>query len=247
MSTSFRFAPFELRTEERGLFLDGDQCKIGSRAFDLLLALIEGRDRVVTKNELLDIVWKGLVVEENNLSVQIATLRKFLGAHAITTVTGRGYRFTAACEAGTTPAVVTSQALVEPRNIVTACAEIANRRALLGENLASAVVAWQSTRTNIVETQVVRFGGQQIKITDERLLIRFDREVNAIAWALDLQERLEISRRNYASPPQHMRVGLVVEDVAVAALPVQGEHFDPARHDFLHEHEGEVDFGGEAH
>ena len=69
---------------------------MGARAFDLQLALVERRDRTVAKNELLDVVWPGLVVEENNLQVQISNLRKLLGAAAITTVPGRGYRFTMA-------------------------------------------------------------------------------------------------------------------------------------------------------
>ena len=69
--------------------------KLGGRAFDVLLALIERRDRVVSKNELLDAVWPDLVVEENNLQVQIWSLRKLLGAHTISTIPGRGYRFTA--------------------------------------------------------------------------------------------------------------------------------------------------------
>ena len=50
----------------------------------------------MTKAELLDLVWPGLVVEENNLQVQISALRRLLGAHAIATVPGRGYQFTAA-------------------------------------------------------------------------------------------------------------------------------------------------------
>ena len=58
----------------------------------MLLALVERRDRVVPKNELLDLVWPKLVVEENNLQVQVA-LRKLLGPHAIATIPGRGYRF----------------------------------------------------------------------------------------------------------------------------------------------------------
>jgi adenylate cyclase len=68
---------------------------LGARAFDLLVALIEHRDRVVPKRELLDLVWPGLVVEEANLQVQISMLRKQLGAQAIATVPGRGYRFVA--------------------------------------------------------------------------------------------------------------------------------------------------------
>jgi DNA-binding winged helix-turn-helix (wHTH) protein/energy-coupling factor transporter ATP-binding protein EcfA2 len=85
----------EIRAAERVLFQQGRPLKLGARAFDLLLALVERRDRVVSKDELLALVWPGLVVEEGNLSVQISALRKALGEHAITTVPGRGYRFTA--------------------------------------------------------------------------------------------------------------------------------------------------------
>ena len=75
---------------------EGQPTSLGARAFDVLQALIERRERLVTKNELLDLVWPGVVVEENNLQVQISTLRKVLGPQSIATVPGRGYRFTAA-------------------------------------------------------------------------------------------------------------------------------------------------------
>jgi DNA-binding winged helix-turn-helix (wHTH) protein len=90
----YRLQRFELRPDERQLQLGGAPVALGARALDVLLALVEHRDRVVTKNELLERVWPGLVVEENNLQVQVSTLRKLLGASAITTVPGRGYRFT---------------------------------------------------------------------------------------------------------------------------------------------------------
>ena len=75
---------------------DGRPIPLGARAFDVLQALIERRERLVTKNELLDLVWPDVVVEENNLQVQISTLRKLLGPQSIATIPGRGYRFTAA-------------------------------------------------------------------------------------------------------------------------------------------------------
>ena len=65
----------------------------------MLLALVERRDRAVDKNELFELVWPGLVVEENNLQVHTSTLRKLLGPQAITTIPGRGYRFTAGLDA----------------------------------------------------------------------------------------------------------------------------------------------------
>ena len=88
-----RFDRYTMQLASRQLLVDGEPAKLGARAFDLLVALIERRDRTVTKNELLDIVWPGLVVEENNLQVHISTLRKLLGPQAIATIPGRGYRF----------------------------------------------------------------------------------------------------------------------------------------------------------
>jgi DNA-binding winged helix-turn-helix (wHTH) protein len=85
----------EIRRAERQLLVDGRVAKLGARAFDVLLALVERRERLVTKNELLNVVWPGVVVEENNLQVQISTLRKLLGPAAIATVPGRGYQFAA--------------------------------------------------------------------------------------------------------------------------------------------------------
>jgi predicted ATPase/DNA-binding winged helix-turn-helix (wHTH) protein len=90
----YLFGRFALRPAQRQLLIDGQAAALGARAFDLLLALVENCDRVVPKNELLDLVWPGLVVEENNLQVQVSTLRKLLGPQAIATIPGRGYRFT---------------------------------------------------------------------------------------------------------------------------------------------------------
>ena len=94
MTDGYRFDRVEVRPAVRQLLIDGAQAKVGARAFDLLLALIERRDRVVGKNELLDVVWPGLAVEENNLQVHISALRKLLGPAPIATIPGRGYRFT---------------------------------------------------------------------------------------------------------------------------------------------------------
>jgi DNA-binding winged helix-turn-helix (wHTH) protein len=92
-SGDFAFGRFVVQPATRQLLVDGEAAKLGARAFDLLLALIERRDRLVGKNELIDLVWPGLVVEENNLQVQISTLRKLLGPQVIATIPGRGYRF----------------------------------------------------------------------------------------------------------------------------------------------------------
>jgi predicted ATPase/DNA-binding winged helix-turn-helix (wHTH) protein len=89
-----RFGRIELRPRERRVFVDGQLQQLGARAYDMLMAMVERRDRVVTKRELLELVWPGMVVEENNLPVHVSALRKLLGGGAIATIPGRGYRFT---------------------------------------------------------------------------------------------------------------------------------------------------------
>ncbi len=108
MDGAYRFGAFELQPSSRLLLKDGAPVKLGGRAFDLLLTLVERRDRVVPKSELLDLVWPHLVVEENNLQVHVMALRKLLGPRAIATVPGRGYRFATVIDrdthGGTVPA-----------------------------------------------------------------------------------------------------------------------------------------------
>src|SRR3954452_22211933 len=92
-AASYRFGGFELRPSERLLLSGGAPVVIGARAFDLLVALVERAGSLVIKDDLIDRVWPGLVVEDNNLQVQISHLRKALGPGAVATIPGRGYRF----------------------------------------------------------------------------------------------------------------------------------------------------------
>ncbi|WP_167766964.1 winged helix-turn-helix domain-containing protein [Jannaschia formosa] len=92
-----------LSPDTRTAMLDGAPLSLGARAFDVLSVLHAHADRVVSKAELLDAVWSGLVVEESNLSVQIAGLRKALGRDAIKTVPGVGYQLTLGAEAPSAP------------------------------------------------------------------------------------------------------------------------------------------------
>ncbi len=102
--TTWAFDGFTVLTEMRVLRSGATPIPLTSKAFDTLVVLIENRDRVVTKGELLRSIWPDVEVEEGNLTQQIFLLRKALGETAqqprfIVTVPGHGYRFTARVEA----------------------------------------------------------------------------------------------------------------------------------------------------
>ena len=97
---TYEFGPFCLDGNKKLLWRDGEPVALTPKVLDTLLTLIELRDRVVTKDELLERVWGGTVVEEGGLARNISILRKALGEKPdqhtyIVTVPGKGYRFVA--------------------------------------------------------------------------------------------------------------------------------------------------------
>ncbi|RUW02302.1 MULTISPECIES: winged helix-turn-helix domain-containing protein [unclassified Mesorhizobium] len=100
------FGPFEFITENGCLLRDNRPVALGARGASLLAVLLAADGRVVTKSALMEAAWPGLAVEESNLSVQIAALRKLLGPASdggewIVTVPRVGYRFFGAAESRT--------------------------------------------------------------------------------------------------------------------------------------------------
>src|SRR5215468_1763031 len=95
-SASIEFGRYTVEPHRRELLADGRPIKLGGRAFDLLMALIEASGAVVSKDVLLDRVWPGRIVEENRLHNQVSALRRAFGADRvlIRTIAGRGYQFT---------------------------------------------------------------------------------------------------------------------------------------------------------
>jgi TolB-like protein/Tfp pilus assembly protein PilF len=94
----FAFGPFVLNAEAGALLREGKPVPVGYRAFLLMTAFLNRPGEVLAKSDLLDAAWQGAVVEETNLSVQIASLRKHLGplpdgGEWIATVPRVGYRF----------------------------------------------------------------------------------------------------------------------------------------------------------
>lgn len=107
----YEFGPFRLDAVKRRLLRDGELVKLTPKAFETLLALVEQRGTTVEKDELLNKVWAGTAVEENNLNQSITALRKSLGdsrqeSRYIATIPGVGYRFVAEVKEVDSPAGV---------------------------------------------------------------------------------------------------------------------------------------------
>src|SRR5689334_2824323 len=98
MAATYILGPFRLDAETDTLFRGGEPVALGHRAVALLRLLVEQRGNPVSKDALMEAAWAGLTVEESNLAVQIAALRRVLGeesggANWIETLPRRGYRF----------------------------------------------------------------------------------------------------------------------------------------------------------
>jgi len=96
----YRFADFRFEPAKRRLTGADGTIVLSARAFDVLVHLVENRDRVVGKDELLKAVWPHSVVEDNNLNQAITAVRRALGdsrdaPRFIATIAGRGYQFIA--------------------------------------------------------------------------------------------------------------------------------------------------------
>jgi TolB-like protein len=86
---------FRLDLQRRALTRDGTPIRLGGRALDLLCVLASANGNVVSKDELMERIWPGQVIEENALQAQVSALRKALahdGENHIATIQGRGYR-----------------------------------------------------------------------------------------------------------------------------------------------------------
>jgi DNA-binding winged helix-turn-helix (wHTH) protein len=100
-SEVFHFDAFTLDVRERRLLRGGEAVRLSPKAYDVLVALVQQRGHLVTKEELLRRLWPESFVEEGSLNVYVSALRKALGEDArrpayIETVARSGYRFIAA-------------------------------------------------------------------------------------------------------------------------------------------------------
>jgi DNA-binding winged helix-turn-helix (wHTH) protein len=150
------FGCLRVLPERRELLADGRPVKLGGRAFDVLMALIEARGAVIGKEALMARVWPGRIIEENSLVAQIAALRAAFGAERalIRTVSGRGYQFTgniraAPASPGEADGAVAAQpaSVLPPTNVPEPVSVLIGREEELSEILNLVTTHWLVTVT----------------------------------------------------------------------------------------------------
>jgi TolB-like protein len=98
--TDYEFGPFRVDARERRLLRQGEVVPLTPKVFDVLLVLVQNSGRLLSKNEVMKLVWPNTAVEEGNIARNISTLRNALGERPrehqyIETIPWRGYRFVA--------------------------------------------------------------------------------------------------------------------------------------------------------
>ena len=156
----YEFGPFRIDRIKRRLLRGGTMISLTPKAFETLLTLVDHSGQIVEKDELLERVWPGVTVEENNLTQNISALRKALGEKReepeyILTVPGIGYRFIGDLRESSGEARASST-LVEP-----AADELdyhSIRNSVSDENLFDARSGWRRPRTVIAAALVISVG-----------------------------------------------------------------------------------------
>ena len=181
------FGRFRLDLARRQLLLDERPLQLGDRALQVLCVLAEARGALVSKDELMARVWAGQVVEENNLHVQISTLRKTLdpegtGESWIVTVPGRGYRLLGVGNAGSHTD--------RPPFAGILAADVVGYSAMVGTDEPATLARVRALRADIIEPLAAAHGGPAVQDHRRRLLAAFASAVQALRCAIAIQEKL---------------------------------------------------------
>jgi DNA-binding winged helix-turn-helix (wHTH) protein/predicted ATPase len=239
--------PFRLDTQDDLLFRGSEPAALGRRAIALLRALVERPGALVSKDALIEAAWPGRAVEESNLTVQIAALRRVLGAAPggdrwIETMPGRGYRFIGPVDTevekgvmATLPevdaaraAAPTSNTDAERRQITAMSCELSG---MLGradgvglEDLSEAVDAFQRCVSETVDRHdgfvVSRLGNAELVLFGYPAAHEYDAE-QAVRAGLELCAAVRTLRAG--AVPMRCRVGIATGMVIIGDLVGVGE------------------------
>jgi class 3 adenylate cyclase/TolB-like protein len=207
------------RRDERGVFA---QMAIGSRALDILGVLVERPGDLVSRADIIDAVWPGTVVEDSNLNVQVAALRRILDdgraeGSCIQTVAGRGYRFVAPVTRG--------EPTAPPRRLTTIlAADVASYSRLMGADEEGTYERLKAHLQQLVNPKIEEHHGRIVKNTGDGMLVEFASVVDAVRCAAEVQRGM--LDREPEMPDERrirFRIGINLGDVIVENDDIFGD------------------------
>jgi len=182
-SRSHQFGPFRLDAGGRVLYRDGERVALTPKAVDVLIALVAAHDRLVTKDELLQTVWAGTVVEEGTLASHVSMLRKALGAGLIETLPKRGYRFVGQVADDSRIA----RAIVPPMRTMTFLLTALEDGTACADARSTAAAARHDA---LLRDAITRHGGNTLRIDEGAFCVAFADASAAVRAAVDAQRTL---------------------------------------------------------
>jgi adenylate cyclase len=207
------------RRGEQGVFAP---IAIGGRALDVLGVLIERPGDLVSRDEIIEAVWPGTVVEDSNLNVQVAALRRILDngrpeGSCIQTVAGRGYRFVAPVTRG--------EPAAPPRRLTTIlAADVASYSRLMGADEEGTYERLKAHLQQLVNPKIEEHHGRIVKNTGDGMLVEFASVVDAVRCAAEVQR--EMLYREPDIPDERrirFRIGINLGDVIVENDDIFGD------------------------
>jgi eukaryotic-like serine/threonine-protein kinase len=223
----YAFGPFRLDPSRRVLMRDGARVAMPPKIFDTLLYFLENPDRVVSKDELLDVIWPGRLVEEANVSQTVFTLRKILGddedKRLIVTAPGRGYRFTA---------VVVNEGWKPQPGVVASPISAPIAADIISQPRKRSRVGWITAGTlaasalGAVVLAVWWYGGQQAEKPGTTVLVQFQNFTDDPVFDRVIGKALEIDLAQ--SPFVKVLSAQQVQDTLALMLRPKDEKLTPA-------------------
>jgi adenylate cyclase len=207
------------RRDERGVFAP---MAIGSRALDILGVLVERPGDLVSRADIINAVWPGTAVEDSNLNVQVAALRRIIDdgraeGSCIQTVAGRGYRFVAPVTRG--------EPAPPPRRLTTIlAADVASYSRLMGADEEGTYERLKAHLQQLVNPKIEEYHGRIVKNTGDGLLVEFASVVDAVRRAAEVQRGM--NDREPEMPDERrirFRIGINLGDVIVENDDIFGD------------------------
>ena len=222
----FHFAGHVLDTDRRELRRGQEPVAVEPQVFDLLVYLVENRDRVVSKDDLIASVWGGRIVSDSTLTSRVNAARRAVGDSGeeqklIRTVARKGMRFIGAVQkqGEREEAAQERSSVGETRKIAAIlAADVVGYGRLAGADEERILARLRALRSDLIDPTIAVHHGRVVKRTGDGLIIEFRSVVDAVRCAVEVQGAMV--ERNAGVPPDKriaFRVGVHLGDVVEEA------------------------------